>query len=148
MFVFVMGWALPALHATGQEKEDPADAQAKEAAKQFMQAMQKEDAEGMMKVVGVPFFWDGVKSIADREELKDSFAQVFAEKDLTKLEFSIKEVRTVDKAGGLLNEKQRELLAKVVEKTDRIVLVAIEDEGMAVMVRRRKDKSEVVGFRD
>jgi hypothetical protein len=148
MFAFVMGCVLPARHAIAQEKEDPADAQAKEAAKQFMQAMQKEDADAMLKVVGVPFFWDGVKNIADREELKGSFAQVFAEKDLTKLEFSIKEVRTVDKAGGLLNEKQRELLAKVVEKTDRIVLVAVEDEGMAVMVRRRKDKSEVVGFRD
>lgn len=70
----------------GEKK--PAEA-AKEAAKTFMQAMRVEDIDAVMKVVGVPFYWDGRENIDDRDALRKAFVGVFDEKDLTRIEFEV-----------------------------------------------------------
>ena len=44
-----------------------------------MKAMKAEDAKAVMDVVDVPFFWDGVEIINDREALRRGFEVVFAD---------------------------------------------------------------------
>lgn len=140
--------ALAWVGTVAQEKADKADTLAKEATVQFAEAMKAENIEAVMKIVDIPFFWDGVKNIKDREELKEAFAEVFAEKDLTQLEYTIKEIHTVAKVLENFSEKERKLLREVVDKDDRIVLVWTKRDGIAVVVRIRQGKAKVVGFRD
>lgn len=91
-----------------------------------------------MKIVEVPFFWDGVKNIKDREELKEGFAKVFAEKDLTQLEYTIKEIHAFAKGVEKFREKDQKLLKEIMSRDDRIVLVALKRDGVAVVVRIRE----------
>lgn len=148
LFFGVTGLSWLASGAAAQEKVDKTDALVREATEQFMKAMKAEDLERVMKAVHVPFFWDGVKNIKDREDLKKHFADVFADKDLTQLEYKIKEVHTFAKARDTLREKDRELLKEILNDTDRIVHVVLQRDGVAVMVRIREGKAQVVGFRD
>ncbi len=145
----VSGLALARGSAAAKEERDKADIQAKEVAAQFMKAMKAEDSQAVMKVVEVPFFWDGKKNIKDRQEMERNFARVFEEKDLTQIEYTIKAVHTFGKLPeNLLNEKDKGLLKEVLDKDDRIVLVALKRDGLAIMVRFREGKAKVVGFRD
>jgi hypothetical protein len=142
------GLAWLAAGVAAQEKADKADTQAKEAAEQFMKAMTAEDVERVIKAVELPFFWDGVQIVKDRDDLKKRFAKVFEEKDLIGIEYNIKEVHTLAKYQEKLSAKDRDLLTEVLGNADRVVVVAVKREGIAVMVRIREGKAKVAGFRD
>jgi hypothetical protein len=149
MLVGTAGLAWLAVGAAAEDKGDKADAQSKEVVEQFMKALKAETTEAALKVADVPFFWDGKEVIKEREELKKAFAQVFAEKDLTQIEYTIKEVSTLEKMREKLSEKERELLKDVLEKDDRVVFVELKSDAfLAVMVRIREGKAKVAGFRD
>ena len=89
-----------------------------------------------------------MKNIKDRDELKQGFAKIFAEKDLTQLEYTIKEVNNFAKGQEQFNKKDRKLLNEILDKDDRIVHVKVKREGIAIAVRIRDGKAKVAGFRD
>lgn len=91
---------------------------------------------------------DGVKNIKDREELKEGLAKVFAEKDLTQLEYTIRETHPFAKGLEKFREKDRELLKEILDKDDRIVLVVLKRDGITVVIRIQEGKAKVAGFRD
>lgn len=138
--------------ASGQDKADKADTLAREIVDRFMKAMKAEDVKAVLQVVDVPFFLEGQKNIADRDELRKVFADIFADKDLTTFTFQIKDIYSFEKIREKLLEKDRGLLKDVLDKNDRIVHVEVtakeRKDGFALMVRIREGKAMVVGFRD
>lgn len=135
--------------ASAADKADKADTQAKKTAERFLKAMKAEDVQGILKVVEVPFFLDGKKVIKNREVLKNSFASIFAKKDLTQIEYEIKEVQTCATFQEKMSEKERKMLNEVLNKNDRIVIITVKPrQRLAVMVRIRDGKPFVAGIRD
>jgi hypothetical protein len=130
------------------QKADMADTQAREVVEQFMKAMKAENVDAVMKTVDVPFFWDGVMNIKDQGDLKRHFAEVFEDKDLSQLKYTIKEVHTFAAMREKMDKKELVLLKDVLDNKDRVVVVSLPRDGIAVMVRLRDGKAKVVGFRD
>lgn len=138
--------------ATALVESDKLDAQAKEAALEFLKALKAEDVEAVMKVVDTPFFWDGKENVTDREELKRKWVAVFDDKSLMETEYEVQEASAVGDSHFDLAAKHRELLNEILGKSDRIVVASLtigsRKSGIAVMVRFREGKSGVAGFRD
>lgn len=125
------------------------NAQAKGVAEEFLKAMKAEDVQEAMKVVDVPFFVDGKEVIKEREQVEALFVKVFRNKDLTQIDYTIKEVHPAAKLPDLVNKSQRELAEKTVGDTDRVVIVAIGKDTVVVLVRFQRDgKAKVSGLAD
>ncbi|VTU02349.1 unnamed protein product [Gemmataceae bacterium] len=140
--------ALPATAPVPKDLER-ANAQAKGAAEEFLKAMKAEDVQELMKVVDVPFFVDGKQVIKEREQVEALFIKVFRNKDLTQIDYTIKEVHPAAKLPDLVHKPQRELAEKTVGDTDRVVLVVIGKDTVVVLVRFQRDgKAKVSGFAD
>jgi hypothetical protein len=135
-----------------REKKDEADErdrQALMAADRFMKAVWKRDLEEVMKTVDLPFFWDGVENIKDRENLKSKLQRLVG-RDRSKIEYKVRAVypfaEWAEKAS--LRTKDHELLKEVLDKTDRIVVFGLTKDGIEIAVRVRGNEAKVVGFRD
>lgn len=132
------------------DEAEKANAQAREVVEKLAKAVKAKDIDAVMKIVDVPFFWDGKKTIKDRDDLRKEIVGVFAEKDFSEVTLEVKEVFTVEVVQGKLKEKERELLKDVVTKDDRVVLLGtnMDKDKVAVFVRLRDGKARVVGIRD
>jgi len=152
--IFAAGVPCFALGVSGQDQDKPdkRDLLAKEATERFVKALIAEDVGAVMKVADVPFFWDGRQIVQERDKLRVEFERVFARKDLTQLQYEIKECHAFDKLPkNAFSESDRKLLGGILENSDRIVLVmwkAPARDGMAIAVRIREGKATVAGFRD
>lgn len=142
-------WMLVATDGLAQDKRD---AQAKEAIHQFMKALTAQDIDATMKVVDVPFFWDGVENIKDRAVLKAGLEKIFARNRLKGLEYDLKEMWTFAKLPeNMLHTKDRKLVGVILEPTDRVALVLWRPpgrDGLVVLIRLREGAVKIVGFRD
>ncbi len=132
--------------------DDKADEQAKEGVNAFLNAVKTKDAQQVLKLAAVPWFHDGKKVIRDRDELKQEFDKLFQKQDFSEMTFEIKQVVSYGSVRGKVNDKERELLDQVVEKEDRVVLVALQnnmkDDKVTLLVKQREGKAVVVGLRD
>jgi hypothetical protein len=153
LFAFVL--AAGAAAQENQERQpEPGklDARAKETVDQFMKAMTAHDIDATMKVVDVPFFWDGVEIIKNRDFLKQKLEEIFKRNRIKGLGYDLKEVWSF---GNLpqkaASEKDKKLLGQILDKDDRVVLVLWKPPGMdglVAAVRFRDGKAKVAGFRD
>jgi hypothetical protein len=153
--VVVIGLACGVAGSAAPKPKDPEpniDALAKEAAEQFAKALNEEDLDAVMKVVDLPFGWDAVKTVKDREGLKEEFARVFREKDLTRFRFAVDEVKTYGDVAPKLSERRKKVLDEVLKNEDRVVFVkpvpAKSDDRTGIAVRIREGKVKVIGFFD
>jgi hypothetical protein len=128
---------------------DKADALAREAVEQFTKAVKAEDVDAVMKLVDVPFFFDGKRVIKDRDELRKEFTDAFDEKDLTQISVEIKEIHAFEAIEEKLKENDREMLKEVLAKGDRVVVLEVDSkEKVGLAVRIRDGQAKIVGLRD
>ncbi len=146
MFLAASVLQFPAL-LPAQEKADKRDLLAKDTAEQFLAAVWKQDIETAMRTVDVPFFFNGRETIKDRGRLKTGLESMFSP-PLPQVE---QKVRAIYSFGSLpshfFSNKDHELLAKLLEKTDRIVLLQLPRRLIAIAVRFQDTKAKVVGIR-
>ena len=157
LLVGMAGLAWLSVGTAAQEKAGNADALAKEATEPFLKAMKAENIEALMKAVDLPFSWDGHPTLVDNpDELKERFAKLFAEKDLTRGEHTILEVHTFEKRLGEVSQRlgfldqARSSWREILARDDRVVLVMTRQDGtselIVVAVRIREGKARVAGF--
>ncbi|MBI2803923.1 MAG: hypothetical protein HYX68_02955 [Planctomycetes bacterium] len=137
----------------GQEKQklDKRDRMAKDAAEEFIKAIWKQDLSATMKTVDVPFFWDGVENIKDRDALAARL-KTMLRRDRSKIPFKTKAVFTFGKLPeNSVSKRDLALLKAILDKSDRLVLIEFMPpgrDGIMIAVRFRGEKARVVGFRD
>lgn len=155
--IVMSAWLISVAAASAAPAPPPVDADklAKEAAEQFVKAVQVEDIESLVKIMDVPFFIHG-GIIKDQDELREIFADLFQEKNMTQLNFQIKEVQTYEKIEEEWKKKKDkdgdDIKKLNLGKGDRIVILTVtapqgREERTLLLVRIREGKVKVVGLR-
>ncbi|MBI2808533.1 MAG: hypothetical protein HYX68_26395 [Planctomycetes bacterium] len=143
-------------NAGGKDKKEPAkgsdakiDKLATATAEGFMKAVWKQDIDAVMKTVDLPFFFDGVENLKDRDVLKRKMERLI-NRDRSKIEYKLKIQFRFKDFSPKLTKKSRTLLKDVVADNDRVVVfsVSVSDDLIGVFTRVRGGKASVVGFRD
>jgi hypothetical protein len=134
--------------AQDNEKGDKLDLEAKKVAEDYMNGVWKQKIEDVMKLVDVPFYWDGKENIKDRERLKSNIERLL-KRDRSQTRFKSKAVYAFAKLPKeALRDEQWALLKKVLDETDRVVIfeLSTSDDMPFIMIRIREGKMKVVGF--
>ncbi len=141
--------------AEGQDENT--DVLVKDAVKQFYKALRAEDAEALLEVAGVPWWWDETRITNDRDELKKQFQVVFDKQDLANEWDEGIEVRLIaplTKFEELVQKKfpddRRKKLEEFLGQDHCLVSILVErgeQHTKGVLAVRVKDgKAKVVGF--
>jgi hypothetical protein len=145
---FILAVVLVGAPAAPVPKVPDREALAKEVAAQFMKAMKAEDRDAVLKLTDVPFCWDCARVVKDAKELGTHFDSAFKDKDLTELEFEVKEVFAGEKLPELVSKRARDTATAFAKEVDFVVSVKLKRDGLAVFVRVRDGKAKVCGFYD
>jgi hypothetical protein len=138
---------------TANDKPDITSAQAQEAVETYLKAFRAEDINTVMKVSGVPFVMNDRGKVETGEALRQEFTRLFHRADMSKLQYKVKAVGTLDQVKSKLVEKKHEVKLKAILKEgDRVVLADADFgkrvETMSFAVTIRDGKALVVGMFD
>lgn len=124
------------------------DEKAREAAEAFIAALKTKELGEVVSVCDCPFWWDG-KDVVDWSEFIVRFGEALEAKNLADVPYMVEEVLTYPNLPKpLLRDDDRQSLSGVLNDYDRIVVISMKGEKLAVLVHWKNDTATVVGFRD
>lgn len=126
------------------------DELAKRAGEQFLKVLVAEDADATMKLVDVPFCFFR-ETIANREELKKKFTQMFKREDFQEWKFTLDEMHPYGKIpDNFWKKKHKETLDTFFKNDDRILIYTFtpneRDDRFGLAVRIKDGKGRIVGM--
>lgn len=148
-----LAFLLVAILAPAPLLADERDDQARQVVEEFVKALQAKNLEATVRLVDVPWFHDGQRVIASRDELKPIFEKLLGQRDFAGISLVTKRVMAYDVVRPRLDPAERELIDGVLAEEDRVVLLGVTkggkpQESVVILVRFRGGKPAIVGIRE
>ena len=142
------------LRATVGTADETGDALAREAAEQFFKALAAKDADALLKVADVPWWWDEERITNDRAELEKQVRKVFTGQSFAGEDYKFTVIAPLAAFEEAIKKKlpgdRRKKLEGVLGTDHRMVQVEVEKDGHKgegiLAVRIQDGQARVVGI--